>query len=397
MADCKYILPDGRELNEANFKAYLLNGGLKELKDLGFIKINVPQRVLNVAVQKAYQETDEDTTLNESGKKIFRYYDNAYKSGFMSFDQVVMELGSAAERQSNPNIRAKYQAVIKKFADKHMEKLEQEEAELAPEPEPILSESDFDKRISSMKIGLSDTELTVYESTKRITLPEDIDLMDDLSLLQSNDQVRAAFRLTIAAEQMENLADMFEIQYGKNYLREMQKYVEEAAKDDSPIKTESGISVAVALNLRIEKLQQEENSSDRKAYLKSIQEQNTLASQKLGTKASLAMNTLRLWSNQSQAMKKMALGIDPDIRRNKHIIDMVLAGETEISDELALQFQEDTMEAIPDEAEPQPTPEETKKMGVIARLSAAAKARAIKVKSAQELKKDIEQQIKNCK
>ena len=409
MSDCSYILPNGKRMNEAQFKAYLMNGGLQELKDLGFLDINIPTKFSGFALRKGKDDIDL-LKLDKESKATLRAYAKLYENGVKSYEEVMTDLGIIADSADNAEAKQKALAVqaefAKMFAEENPPLISESEGEQQADPTEAVNgnEKEFFDYLNTNQFGLSQVpdDLTQLEGIRRVMESgaigfldaEDIDGTKPEGKQKLIDVAQAWNLLTYGAE-VANITNMFKQRYGNDYLKKMLDFVNKSAKKQEGYGLEAGTNVSIALNNELESLLRDEQDPSKKVLYKAYIEQNAADSLLLGRRASLLLNSWRAYNNSFRENEKLTMVVSPDDLTK--IRDLQKGLSEDISDEQLLQMENGTFEVddtLSETQEDEAT--EAKPMNLVSRLKLAAKAKAMKVKTASELAERIKKQIKNC-
>ena len=424
MAECKYKIKGVEgEFTENELKAYLLKGGKAEYEKIqtpvsiseankstldklvdGVVngsttksKVNNYIRSLKLTdetknkflsyIEDAIREKKKGTYegLANTEKGFYDFYENKFLNGQMSYEQVMHQLGSIADRQPTQELKDKYNNIRNIFFKENAKRAERQQ-----KTEEVKESKNFNQDINDTRLGLSDTELTVLQSDIRLLRDSSLGFMDDTSFLKDNDQLRAAFEFDQYAQDLNGLIGKFQQQYGEDYLKKMEAFV----KDDKN-QLDARVSVSVALNNQLKYLKEQTDNPLEKLKYQALEEANARESQKLGTRASLVLNSLRAWN--SDLLSDMAwVGIvSPDLQSRADMIKQALGSE--ITDEDLLAEDNGTLNIFEDEGTPVEQEKPTKTAGFFKKRSAKIAAKNTQVKPETELKKEIEEQKKKCK
>ena len=215
--------------------------------------------------------------------------------------------------------------------------------------------------------------------------------MNDLSLNTDNDQVKEKMDLQILAMDMNNLLLKFQVQYGADeYLKKMEEFVNNENNDIN-----ARINVSIALNNHLSQLTRDAKTPYDRLKYDSLLRRNSLKSQTLGSKVSLAMNALRVWDRLTDADQVLMGVISPDVQNELDVIRQAVGNE--ISDEDLIADENGNLNLFEDENKTIEPEKPVKKPGFFERRRMKSEAKDIQIVDKKQLKKDIEEQKKNCK
>lgn len=423
-ADCRYTVTiDGVKIpfTENDLKAYLLKGGKKAFDKINTQDLSAENRrkldnaadaIVNgtTTTQKINdfidsQRTSKDTKeklksylkerlrqkrkgtyegLTDSQKLLHDLLEDKYLNGEMSYEQAQDELNYIIDRQENESAKGMMEEVKNIFFKRNQKRQERELKEEAKK-----EAKNFDDDIKNMDAGLSDNSITVFQSDKRLQ-EGGSDFLDDFSFLESNDQVTALFELDKFASDVNTILGKFQQQYGKDYLKEMERFIVDNVKGDKS--ANATISVAIALNNHLDYLLSQDNVPNR-AYLQAMKDRNSKLSQTIGRKFSIGLNALRVWNNRETSDYAWTGVGTPVLQQEANEVKQALGSE--ISDEDLLLAEQGNQNYFEEEKEPEET--KAKKPGFITRYRMKKEAKRIQSESAENLKNKIEEQKKKCK
>jgi len=425
MADnCKYKIKGVEgEFTENELKAYLLKGGKVEYEKIkpqvsisdtnkanldklvegitngttNKTKVNAYINSLKLAdetknkfidyiaeqLREKKKGTYEGLTNQEKG--FYDFYESKFLNG-MPYEAIMHQLGSIADRQPTQELRDKYNAIRNIFYAEHQKRAAKQERAVE-----VKENKNFDEDINSTKLGLSDTEITSLESDMRLLRDSGLNFTDDSSFLEKNDQLRAAFEFDQYAQDLDALIGKFQQQYGNDYIKAMSDFV---ANEKNQL--DARVSVSVALNNHLKYLKDQTDNPLEKLKYQSLEEKNARESQKLGTRASLVLNSLRAW-NKDLLSDLAWVGILPtNLKGRADLIKETLGSE--ITDEDLVADESGRLNIFEEEGTPAEETTSTKKeAGFFKKRAAKIAAKYTKVKSEEQLKEEIEKQKKNCK
>jgi len=428
MADnCKYKIKGiDKEFSEDEMKAYLANGGKAEYERIkpkievseknqkqldkwvnGIKEGKTTQKVITDYINaqnysdetkrkflnyisQEIKESKKDTyqKLEDSGKRLYDSYDSKYMNHEMTYEEVMHQLGSTADRQKDPQVKAKYESIRNAFFKEHSKRNKAEQKQ-----EQKRDNSDFIKEINESRLGLSDEELTMYESSaqnenSRLSRNGGVEFKDDNSLIENYDQIVDKFKFDKFAEDLNSILNKFQSQYGEEYLNKMYEFV-----DSEDNQLDARVSVAVALNNHITELKKLPDAKYDKLKLAAIELKNAKKSQEVARRLALGLNSLRGW--RKDLISDMAwVGVVPPNIRDEAEMYMSAIAEG-ITDEDAILEEEGNLDtSIEEQVEHN---SERKKAGYFKRKSLKGAAKAIKTETSEELSKRIEEQKKQCK
>lgn len=423
---CKYRIKGVEgEFSEAELKAYLANGGKAAYEQIGNVpnisdknratmdkeidkiisrettKNKVLQSInaLNVSDETKNRLTDYlNNELKEKRKGTYEglsdteknFYDN-YESKFlnkeMSYENIMHQLGSIADNQKTPELQEKYNNIRNIFYAENSKKAQRQ----AKEAEVKESEN-FNEDINNTRLGLSEDEFRLYSQEKRITKRGTVNLVNDTTLLDPNDQLRQTFQLNEFGNDLNMLLIKFQMQYGAdNYLEEMEKFVA-----DEKNQLDARIAVSTILNNHLENLSNQPLSSHERTRVETMKLKNAAASQPIATRVSLALNALRAWNGLTNS-QQVWLGITNAPLQDKYnnVIDAL---GSEITDEDLAAVEDDKINVYEDEGTPAPEPEsKNKTAGYFKKKTVRAESKTIRTKDEKQIKQEIEEQKKKCK
>lgn len=304
----------------------------------------------------------------------------------MSYEQVMHQLGSIADRQPTEELKEKYNNIRNIFFKENNKRAQKQE-----KTKEIKEDKNFAEDINETRLGLSDTELTILESDMRLLRDSNLTFMDDTSFLKDNDQLRAAFEFDQYAQDLNGLIGKFQVQYGEDYLKKMEAFVK-----DEKNQLDARVSVSVALNNHIKYLKEQTDNPLEKLKYQAIEESNARESQKLGSRASLVLNSLRAWNSDLISDLAWVGVVSPDLQSRADAIKQALGSE--ITDEDLVAEDNGTLNIFEDEGTPAEQNEGKKKTaGFFKKRAAKIAAKNTQVKPVEDLKKEVEEQKKKCK
>lgn len=417
---------EGKEvtLSDAEFKAYIANGGLNSwYKDKPLVSID--ERNKKAADKLVNNITDGKTTikavvdflnqqklsdktkqsmeayirqqlkdkkrgtlagLEDEERAVFETFDDNFANGVISYEQAMQELGMRIDKEVDPYKKEKLENVRDVFYKTNYEKGQRKEKEKSKK-----EFKNFNEEVNDAELGISDDELTLLQSDERIIRSGSVNMVDDLSLVESNDQVVAKFVFGKFAEDLSSLLLRFQQQFANNYINEMVNFTK-----DKNNKTEAKIKVQIALNNHLERLISTEKNQDKKLYYESVQTANAKLNQEYSRTIGLALNALKAWN--SDKLPEMALVgiIKPIIATQAQLIRESIG--TQISDEDMINDENDVEDDTPAETESkEPDSSGTKRATWVQRRRLNGEAKAIRVRNANEIKNEIKEQINKCK
>lgn len=423
---CKYRIKGVEgEFTEAELKAYLANGGKAAYEQIGNVpaisdknrsvmdkeierivsrdttknkvlqsinSLNVSDETKNRLIDYLNNELREKKKgtyegLNDAEKNFYDNYESLFLNKQMSYENIMHQLGSIADNQPTPELQDKYNNIRNIFYAQNSKKAQRQAKEAA-----VKESENFNEDINNTRLGLSEDELRLYDQAARITGSGTIDLVNDTTLRDRNDQVVQTFQLNEFGNDLNNLLMKFQMQYGADkYMDEMQKFVA-----DENNQLDARIAVSTILNNHLENLIDKSTNPAETVRLKSIALKNAQASQPIARRVSLALNALRAWNGLTNAQQAWIGIINPDLSaRADNIIDAL---GSEITDEDLAAVEDDNLNVYEDEGTPAPEPaSKNKTAGYFKKKAVRAEAKTIRTKDEKQIKQAIEEQKKNCK
>lgn len=323
--------------------------------------------------------------LDENEKAFYNNYEEQFLNGQMPYEDIMHLLGSIADTQSTLELREKYNNIRDIFYKENHKRAERNVKE-----EKVKEYKNFNDDINNTRLGLSDTEISNFKSDIRLLRDSDLNFTDDTSFLENNDQLKSAFEFDQYAQDMDAMIGKFQRQYGEKYLDAMVNFIENG---DNQL--DARVSVSVALNNHLKYLSDTTDNPLKKIKYRSLEEKNAKISQELGRRGSLLLNSLRAWNKDLISDFAWVGIVNPDLQQRASEIKSVLGSD--ISDEDLLLEDEGKLDIFEQEETKDEVEQPAKSANYFKKNKASKNAKVTNVKSQSQLKKDIEEQKKNCK
>lgn len=365
----------------------LKSKAISEIKNLPVSDITKEKLInyLNDSLKEKKKGTYE--ALDDNEKSFYDNYENKFLNGEMSYESIMHLLGSVSDKQLTPELQDKYNNIRNIFYAQNNKRAKRKEKEVE-----VKEVKNFNDDINNTRLGLSDEELRLYDQAERITKRGTVNLVNDTTLLNENDQLRQTFQLNEFGNDLNQLLMKFQMQYGADkYLEEMEGFVA-----DERNQLDARIAVSTILNNHLEDLSKKANSPNEAVRIKSLILKNAAASQPIATRVALALNALRAWNGLTNSEQAWLGIINPSLKSGYDAAIDALGSE--ITDEDLEAVDNDTLNVFEDTEK---TIEEQlarkKTAGYFRKKSVKNYAKVIKVKTKEELRDEIEKQKKNCK